>query len=202
MPRRPILAATIALTLIAPALRAATIYWDGTGTGWESVLSWSTDPSNTTPDPLTVPNSDDVVFNILGMNAAQTVNLNADQVAGSLTVQTTGAVNVLGGSGDHFLTLHSGMTVAAGGGPLTIGSATAGQNVSISLSGHQTWANNSGPASPSAIHVVNNVFFGLANENTVATLALEGNTPTTVVNTISGSLVEASLGFLSIRVSP
>src|SRR5690349_20580211 len=69
---------------VSPA-SAATIYWDGSGTGWNSTGSWSTNSSATTPDPAAVPGiGDDVVFNITTVNTAQTVSLNANQAANSL----------------------------------------------------------------------------------------------------------------------
>ncbi len=59
---------------------AATIYWDGTGTGWDSTSNWSTAVGATTLDPGAVPGAADVAtFSISSITAtAQKVNLNAD----------------------------------------------------------------------------------------------------------------------------
>jgi hypothetical protein len=84
--------------LIGGQAQAGTVYWDGSGTGWDATASWSTASDATTPDPDTVPGSgDDAVFNITTVNTAQIVNLNADQAINSLTFNSTGTVALQGG---------------------------------------------------------------------------------------------------------
>lgn len=178
---------------------AATLYWDGTGTSWSSLQSWSTDSANPDVDPLAVPGSGDIAtFNISTVNSAQTVNLNGNQAASQLVVNSTGAVTIQGGDADRILSLGTGpMTLSAGAGPLTIGSATAGQKVNISLQGSQNWANSSGATSTSGVTIHNNVSLGVGGS---ATLTLSGNTPNTVTNAINGVISDGS-GTLSLTLS-
>lgn len=140
----------IRLLLVAAALcglfradsRAGTIYWDGSGTGWNTAGSWSTVSGATTPDPGAVPGAgDDVVFNITTVNTAQTVSLNGDQLAGSITNGTTGAVTLVGGGTDRTLTLGAGGFARTGNAATTIGSPTAGQRVNVVIGADQTWLN-------------------------------------------------------------
>ena len=123
---------------------AATIYWDGSGTGWDAVASWSTDSSATTPDPAAVPGSGDVAtFNISSVNTNQTINFNANQAATGLAFVSTGTVALQGGGTNRTLTLGtSGLSISSDAGAVSIGSGTSGQNVAISLAGAQTWTNN------------------------------------------------------------
>ena len=62
---------------------AATIYWDGTGTLWSALASWSTASGSTTPDQLPLA-TDIAQFNISLVNTAQTVSLNANQTIAGL----------------------------------------------------------------------------------------------------------------------
>ena len=122
---------------------AGTVYWDGTGTGWEAAGNWSTGSGATTPDPETAPGAaDDVVFNISTLNTAQTVQLNGDQSAKSVTNSTTGAVTVLGGGADRTLTLGSGGLARTGNAATVIGSPTSGQRVDLVVGADQTWLNS------------------------------------------------------------
>ena len=123
----------------------AVIYWNGTGTSWSSTADWSTNGSLTTPHPAAVPGSGDTAtFNIAIVNSPQSVDLNANQAALGLVFSSTGSVLLEGGGSDRTLNLGtSGITDDPGAGAVTIGSATAGQQVAISLSGAQSWTNNS-----------------------------------------------------------
>ena len=133
------------ITSSLPPANATTIYWDGSGTGWNSTGSWSTNSGATTPDPAAVPGiGDDVVFNITTVNAAQTVSLNANQAASSLLFRSAGTELLQAGGTNRTLTLGvGGITINSGAGAVTIGSGTAGQNVSVRLNGNETWTNNS-----------------------------------------------------------
>ncbi len=125
-----------------PHAFSGAVYWDGSGTGWDAVGSWSTASGATTPDPLVAPGSgDDVVFNITSVNTAQTINLNGNQFANSITNSTTGAVTLLGGGTDRTLTLGLGGFARTGNAATTIGSPTAGQRVNVILGADQTWLN-------------------------------------------------------------
>lgn len=177
------------------ALNAATIYWDGTGTGWNTISSWSTAVGATTPDPVAVPGASDIAtFSINTVNTAQTVNLNANQSALGLVFLGTNAspTTLLGGGTDRTLSLGtSGITVNAGAGRVTIGSTTAGQGVLLSLQGSQSFINNS--SSPlAALSILNAVSLGVAGAQT---LTLDGTS--TAANTISGVISNGS-GTLSV----
>jgi autotransporter-associated beta strand protein len=170
--------AVLALVAVQSA-RAATIYWDGTGTGWDTVGFWSTAVGATTPDPAAVPGAADVAnFSISTItNTAQTVNLNAAQSATGLIFlgTNTATTTLLGGGTNRTLTLGtSGITVNSLAGAVTVGSATAGQNVSITLGGAQSWTDNSA----NALTIQNAV----TNGANLLTVAGTGNT------TISGAI--------------
>jgi len=128
--------------VVAPRAFSGVVYWDGSGTGWDAVGSWSAASGATTPDPSLVPGSgDDVVFNITSVNTAQTIILNGNQLANSITNSTTGAVTLLGGGTDRTLTLGAGGFARTGNAATTIGSPTAGQRVNVILGADQTWLN-------------------------------------------------------------
>jgi fibronectin-binding autotransporter adhesin len=130
---------------VAHAALASPVYWDGTSGGWDAVANWSSVAGATTPDPAAVPGaSDDAVFNIDPVDGATTVSLNAAQSVNSLNFNNTGTTLLQGGGTDRVLTLGAGgITADAAAGAATIGSATAGQNVSLVLGASQTWTNNS-----------------------------------------------------------
>src|SRR5690606_29944212 len=132
--------------LLCPLLmRADSFYWDGGDGSWASTASWTTDPTATTPDPGSVPGiSDDVFFNRDDTNATQTVNLNGTQGALSITFRQANNTTLLGGGVNQTLNLGAGgMANSGGAATVTIGSATAGQNVGIVLNASQTWTNDS-----------------------------------------------------------
>jgi fibronectin-binding autotransporter adhesin len=129
--------ATILLTFLH-RVEAANILWDGTGSSWNSVTSWSLFSNATTPNPAAKPGaSDTAIFNIENLNLPQTVNLNAAQAALGLFFSSTGPVSIVSGTGTNTLTLGSGgITVNSGAGINTITSA-------VSLSAPHTWINDS-----------------------------------------------------------
>lgn len=140
---RTVLAVVVACWLVGARGLASTLYWDGSGTGWDAAGSWSTASGAVTPDPGAVPGSgDDVVFNITTVNTAQTVSLNGNRSAASITNSTTGAVTLVGGGSDQTLTLGAGGLARTGNAATTIGSPTAGQRVNVILAADQTWLNN------------------------------------------------------------
>jgi len=140
-------AVAVASLLAAGAAGATTLYWDGTGTGWDAVGSWSTALGAATPNPSVVPGASDIAnFSINTIvSTDQTVNLNGDQSAQGLIFLGTNAspTTLLGGSVDSVLTLGAnGIDVQSSAGPVTIGSATV-KLVDITLSSAQTWNNSS-----------------------------------------------------------
>ena len=140
-----VLAAMTLLVALTMPLRlsnaAGNLYWDGTGTSWNTASSWSTSSSATTPDPAAKASStDNAHFNITTVNTAQTVNLNGAQSALGLIFNNAGPVVIQTGSGTNTLTLgESGITVNAGAGAVTI--STAVNRGVAGFSG--SWTNNS-----------------------------------------------------------
>ena len=172
-PAACLLATAIAALLVAHSALAADIYWDGTGTDWGAAGSWDTAPGGGGGDPAAVPGSSDIAdFSVSSItNTAQTVNLNGDRSAQGLVFLTTNtaATSLLGGNADRTLTLGSGgINVNSLAGAVTLGSATAGQNVAITLSAAQTWTNNS--ANPLTIQNI------VTNGANLLTVAGTGNT--------------------------
>jgi fibronectin-binding autotransporter adhesin len=118
----------------------AQIYWDGTGTTWNAVASWSTATAAVTPNPGAVPGVlDEAVFNISTVNTNQTVSLDANQSIRNLTFRSTGTTLLQGGGTNRTLSLYGNITLATGAGAVTIGNATSGQNASLSLFGSLSW---------------------------------------------------------------
>jgi autotransporter-associated beta strand protein len=139
----------VAAILGVGSAQADTIYWDGSGTTWNVVSSWSTDLAGTT-DPTAIPGiGDDVIFSASTVAANQALTLNANQSAGALTFNnTTGLTTTITGtspgSGNRDLTIGSGgIEVAAGSGQVVIGTSAANQNIFVKLDASQTWTNNS-----------------------------------------------------------
>lgn len=142
-------AKTALLGLIVVSLtaqsQASAIYWDGVNGSWLNSAAWSTDPAAAIPDPAAAPvATDDVTFNISSANAATTVTFNANHLANSLTFNNTGTTTLAADGTNRALSVGAGgMTMAAGAGTVTIGSATAAQNIPVTFTGTQTWTNNS-----------------------------------------------------------
>jgi|GEM_PF-3682677 len=169
------------------------LYWDGSGTSWNAVASWSTDSGSVVPNPASVPGSGNTaVFNILGVTSAQTVNLDADPNAAGLTFSSPGVVTLQAGGTNHTLTLGSaGIIVNSGAGAPTIGSATSGQNVSLALTTTQFWTNSSA----NTLSVLNSVSLG------TSTLTVAGSGPTSISGVVSGSGTLAKSGSGTLTLS-
>ena len=147
--------------LFATGAADAAIYWSGASAGdWSVANNW-VDTDGGANHPASAPGSgQDVVFNTSGLNTAMTINLNlvaggTTQAANSLTFRSTGTELLQGGGvANQTLTIGTGgITVNAGANTVTIGSATASQNVNIALNASQNWANNSA----NALAIKNNV---------------------------------------------
>ncbi|MBN8460758.1 MAG: autotransporter-associated beta strand repeat-containing protein [Verrucomicrobia bacterium] len=127
--------------LIDNTNNAAPFYWDGTGTGWAATGAWSISPLATTPDPVATPVSTSTVyFGTDDLADDQTVLLNGDQSAKSLTFRSPVVFTLTGGDADHELAL-GGLTIESGALGPVIGSDTSGQAVDLLLSASQTWNN-------------------------------------------------------------
>jgi len=117
---------------------AATVYWDGVTGGWDTPANFSTASNATTPNPATSPGSgDDVVFNISTANGGDTVYLNANQAANTVSITSTGSTTIQGNASansDRTLTLGTGITVNTSAGVL-LGSSTPNNSIVIAGSG-------------------------------------------------------------------
>jgi fibronectin-binding autotransporter adhesin len=178
------LATALAALLAAPVISAATLYWEGTNASWNTNTNWSTAPGADTPDPVAVPGAlDDAIFNITTVNGAETVTLDANQAARSLTFNNTDTTTLTGGGTARTLTLGvGGITMSASAGAVTLGDGTAGNDVLISLAaGAQTWTNNHA----SNAFTINNTVSSLSRV-TGATLTLnQASTGLFSINTTS-----------------
>jgi autotransporter-associated beta strand protein len=163
------LAVACAAVLSKQSAHSATLYWDGTGTGWDSVGSWSDLDNGDLPDPLAVPGAADIATFVSSTAlTAQTVNLNTNQSALGLAtnLSNTFLTTIRGGGTNRTLNLGtSGITHT--GGAITIGSATAGQQVAISLQGAQTWDSSTSGTGAIAIMVLNGVSIGAGGNQTL-----------------------------------
>ena len=119
------------LALCVYPAAAATLFWDGSGSSWSAVGSWSTSFTATTPDPLAVPGfADTALFNIGTVNSAQTIYLGGNQAVSSLIFSNTSPTTFLGGSAGS--PAANTLILGTNGGALTIASVTAAAgNVTI-----------------------------------------------------------------------
>lgn len=139
--------------------------------------NWSTTTAVAGADPGSAPGSGDVAFfTVSGITVAQTVNLDgARTVLGLDTNAQTATTTLVGGTGNQILSIGtSGIDHSNGG--FSIGSASEGQKVSISLLGSQTWTSSvtSGSTGAVAIRIFNDVSIGSGGDQTL-TLAGANN---------------------------
>lgn len=119
------LAAAITALLAGTSVQSATLYWDGNNSSWMVPSEWSEAAEASTPDPVSVPGSLDLVhFNVVGQNTAETVTLDVDQWAKGLVFDSSGTVTLASGEpGTNKLTLgSSGMLVSNGAGAASVSS--------------------------------------------------------------------------------
>lgn len=188
--------AAAAIATVAAAGRtagAATLYWQPTAAGsWNTAANWSDVAAGGGANQVPTIN-DTATFNTTGNNAAAVVTLDAAQAAGGIVVTTTGNSSVTAGAAGPFaLTLGGGgISVNAAVG-LTVGSATAAQNVPILLAADQTWATNS--AASNAALIVNEIGPVSALNTGTTTLTLAGTTGSSSLNVISGVVSNGGTG--------
>lgn len=179
---------------------AADLYWDGSGTSWNSPGSWSTDAGAAVPDPPAVPGSGDLVhFSTTTVGTAQTVNLDENQSVSGLRFDGRGNTLLQGGGTNRVLAIGAEGIIATGVATNSssatqssvIGSTTAGQQVAISLMAGQRWESSiSGTvAGADGITVRNGVSLGVSGEHT---LQLGGTSGSSVTNAISGVISDGS----------
>ncbi|MEI6655630.1 MAG: autotransporter-associated beta strand repeat-containing protein, partial [Verrucomicrobiota bacterium] len=189
---RLFLAGSIAAHFATQAMHAATIYWDGTGSDWNTTSEWSTAAGAIVPNPAAAPGAADIAaFSISPVNSSQTVDLNGNQAAlGLAFLDTTSDTTLLGGGTNRTLTLGAGgITVGSLAGAATLGSWADGQKVDVILAGDQTWTNQN------LLTVINGI-------NTAGyLLTLSGATGTTTLDGVvtgSGGLTKTDVGTLTL----
>ncbi|MBN8460792.1 MAG: autotransporter-associated beta strand repeat-containing protein [Verrucomicrobia bacterium] len=163
------------------ALGAALTWTGTTGSVWNSAASWNPAQAPTSADDL-------AILGPLNVAGALTINVNTAAAANTINFTNTSATALTNTSSgaNQTLTLQSGLTV--GTGAVTIGSATANQNVNIALGASQTWDIGSGGLT--AVNVISGTGFQLTKNGT-GTLTLSG------ANTYSGNTV-LNAGTLSV----
>ncbi len=171
------LLALASLTFPWTRATAAPIFWDGVGGAatddWAAVANWSLDTDGLTA-ATAIPGTGDVAtFSATTVTTAQTVKLNANRSVAGLDFTLATATTLTGGSAVRVLTLGASGITKNNSGLATIGSATAAENVSLSLSAAQTWSNSDAAAAGVAtITVVNGVSLSSAGAKT---LTLDGS---------------------------
>ncbi len=178
---------TASFLLTIPSALAVPFYWDGADlSSWGLSTNWALDAAGATdPGVGVIPGAADTVnFNITGLNAARSINLDANQAALGINVTSTGAVSLLGGGTARTLSLGTGgITAGAGVTALNIGSTTAGQEVNLSLMGSQLWTYGGANTGTNGIFVRNSVSLGVTGSHT---LTLGGSVGNPSASNISG----------------
>lgn len=192
-PKRHLLVSTICL-VCTPAVQAADFFWDnagGTANGWGSLANWSTDVGGGT-DPAALPGAVDLgVFSASTVAAGQTVNLNDARSLLGLSFTSGQAHTLQGGGTNRVLTLAGSGINKTGTGAVTLGSATAGQQVSLALSANQTFQNNNNTG---AIIIHN----GIASSTAVARILTLGGS-STAANQINGVIANNGSAALTLN---
>jgi len=177
------------LLRVAPA---ATIVWDGTGTNWNVLSSWSQVSNSTTPDPAAKPGANDTtVFNIETVNSTQNPLMAGPQSVRGLVFSSLGHVQLMGSAGGLTPT---DLTVGVGGifssGANIHGTA---EDVVVNLLGAQTWT-TSGDGQLAIYGPVN------IGSNR---LTFDGSSDTVLFGALSGTggLTKQGSGTLSISAS-
>ncbi|MBL9161836.1 MAG: autotransporter-associated beta strand repeat-containing protein [Planctomycetaceae bacterium] len=172
---------------------AATLSWDGTGTNWNVLSSWSVLSNSTTPDPGAKPGaSDTAVFNIETVNSTQNPFMDGPQSIRSLVFSSLGHVTLRGSASGS---THTDLTVGVGG--ITNSGANihaTAADVVVHLAAAQTWSSDG-------------EFGRLLFDGPVMMgpnrLTIDGNGSTTVFGPISGTagMTKQGSGDLSLSAS-
>ncbi len=178
--RRSALIAGLLMACFGQSASAQTSYsWTTAASG-----NWNASPSNWTPTSgpgTTFPVAGDTAtFNATGVNGAETVFLNGNEAAASLTFANTGATTISTGvSGtqvnNQSLTLTGGVTINSGAGAVAIGQSVANNNVLIIANGSQSFTNNSANT------------FNIGNGSSTTTISLQGGGTSPNIITFAGS---------------
>jgi autotransporter-associated beta strand protein len=152
-----LLAASAASLLTSSTASAAIYYWDTTVTGlWSNGANWSNTATTGGITGVVPLATDTAFFNQSSVNGPELIQLGTATSIAGITFANTGTTQIQASvAGTQTLTVGtSGITVNAGAGAVTIGDFT--NQTAITLSGAQTWANNSA----SLFTIANNVTNG------------------------------------------
>ena len=182
------LLAAACLGLGTSAAKGANLYWDGGNGSWNTATNWSTVSGAVTPDPSAVPGVADVaVFNITGVNANESITLDAAQSVSGLVFASTGTVTLQPGSGAFSLTIGSaGLVLNPNVGAVVLGAP-------IVLGAAQSW--DVGVGSSLTVSGTLNTGSGLFTLPGAGSLALSGIVGGT------GGLTKSGTGFLSLTAA-
>jgi fibronectin-binding autotransporter adhesin len=168
---------------ISSSVASAIPYWWDGGAGdndWGNALNWSL-TSAADPVATDVPGSADLAnITATDLTGPFTINLNGDRsILGLDTENLITLATLEGGSATSTLTIGgSGINHNSGGG-LTIGSATPGKEVNISIAANQNWISSAAGTGQAAILINNAVSNG---SGSAATLTLSGINNNATIN--------------------
>ncbi|MBX3742961.1 MAG: autotransporter-associated beta strand repeat-containing protein [Akkermansiaceae bacterium] len=179
------------ITLSAIPASAVPYWWDGTAADndWGNASNWS-DSSTANANPTVVPGALDIAnLTASGLTGPFNINLNGNRAVDGLATANLGSLaTLLGGNASSTLAVGGGGINHSSGGGLTIGSATAGQEVNLSLTANQKWTSSAAGTGQAAMIVNNTVSNGAAGGGTV-TLTLGGINQNAIIN---GAISNAS----------
>ncbi len=139
---RRIFAAFAAVAVLVPlsaSVRGQNIYWNGTGTTWNSLSDWWTTPGGATPVASFSGGTIVANFNATPLITPQTITLDASQIVQGLVFTGTdlGGETINSGAGTN------SFTIGVGGIQDNAGSGADAINSNVILGAAQTWTNNS-----------------------------------------------------------
>jgi autotransporter-associated beta strand protein len=124
---------------------------------------------------------DTATFNLAGSSGPETIFLNGNESAASLTFSNTGATTISTGTSggpmvnNQSLTLTGGITINSGAGAVAIGTSVANNNVLLIANGSQSFTNNSSS------------LFTIGNGTSTSAISLQGGAGAPSVITIGGT---------------
>lgn len=136
-----------AVLMLAASTHAASLYWNGSGTSWNVASNWSENADGSSPSASIAGSTHDAVFGASTVTTNQSITLDANQAANSLSFNnTTGLTygfrrNSGTGGSSNLVIGAGGVSVAAGSGAITIGNSSS--TIAVRFGADQTWTNNS-----------------------------------------------------------
>ncbi len=187
-----IMAGILAVCLAAPSAAfgqsGTATYWNsasGTGVFWGTLTNWSPNPTGIGGTGVVPTAAFDAFFNGSADYGNTIVQLAAAGTAEGLYFNNTGTTLLEGATVTEALTIGlDGITVASTAGPVTLGSTTTANLMTIGISGAETWTNNS---TTNALNVISAV-------SGTTTLSIGGAGNTNFSGILSSSLALKTVG--------